>query len=170
MASALADMRSEPLRFIGRDYPSGSLGAGGNLSCFYRNSKVYVELEGCRPSRTQRMTAFAVKIYNLDGRLLNVYLDNENDPFPLDAPTTSRGWRLTSRKARTIAPNLSYQQLSTQIEDVARIHSYPTCSYSGGFSGCQNGGQDPGRAIQSEHQRPGSLVREIHDVIMAVAR
>lgn len=170
MAAALADIKSDALKFVGRDYPYNSLGAGGNLSCFFENSKVYVELEGCRPNRTQKMGAFRAKIFNKDGRTVDVYVDNENAPYTVDKPFDSQMWALQMTEGTPIKSNLSFAEISKYSVTSAQNYNLPLCSYKKGFSACRNGGVDSNGNLQREWQNPGDLVRKINDAIMAVPR
>jgi hypothetical protein len=71
--SALNDLNSEELKFVGKALMPGN---GKNLSCVYKNSKVYVIYDNC--SKKESVTD--IRIINHEGEILNFYVENYDLP------------------------------------------------------------------------------------------
>lgn len=193
ISDVLEAIKSDPLKFVGRDYPAGSLGAGGNLNCVFENSKVYVELNGCRPTSSQKMSAFMATVYFKDGSIAYLNLDNENDPYPLAKPLDSRGWKFNAYEADPLPSNLSFMQVSEKMRSSAQDYSKPGCYFSRNFRycvgdqfdqrpctkgqtylvedvSCRNGADNQKSYLENNWRSPRMQLEHIHSALLAVPR
>ena len=192
MQDILAAMNSDQLRFVGRDYPHGSLGAGGNLSCVYENEVMYIELSGCRPNTTMPMGAFMMKAYFKDGGIARVYVDNENDPYTVNQPFDSRTWTFETVRSAPIQSGLNFSQVSRRMQESYDYSRTPYCSFSSmkrycvgdqfdavpctrgemynyDTANCNNGAQSEQSYHEEQWRNPGTTVRDLHNGILSIS-
>jgi hypothetical protein len=177
---AFQDLASEPLTFVGRDYPNADLGPGGNYVCVYKNSRVYVRHEGCRPLATQRLAVFSAKIISRNGGLVEIYIENNRTDYRLeDAGPDSEGiWKLTSVNIPVILGELSFREL-IQLERNVWSKTYDTCFISKSpmyperipETKCYGNAADPQGNLEVVWHDPfENGLREAHDLIIKAPR
>ncbi len=140
---AFQDILSEPLVYVGRDYidpvldANGQVTPGGNLSCIYRNSKVYVVHDGCRPSHTMNLTALSVGIYSRNGGKVTMYQEANVGSYNINqaGPNSQGSWRVESRESNPIVgqPNFSAMAAIVRQEDANYNRSH-SCTIGGSSS------------------------------------
>ncbi len=177
---AFQDLASEPLTFVGRDYPNADLGPGGNYVCIYKNSRVYVRHEGCRPLATQRLAVFSAKIISRNGGLVEIYIENNRADYRLEdaSPEAEGSWKLTSVNIPVIQKELSFREL-IQLERDIWSKTYDTCFISKSpmypnripETKCYGNAADPQGNLEIVwHDPMANGLREVHDLIIKAPR
>lgn len=177
---AFQDLASERLTFVGRDYPNADLGPGGNYVCIFKNSRVYVRHEGCRPLATQRLAVFSAKIISRNGGIVEVYIENNRTDYRLEdaGPETQGIWKLTSVNIPAIDSELSFRDL-IQLERTIWNKTYDTCFISKSpmypdqmpETKCFGNAADPQGNLEVVWHDPFSNgLREAHDLIIKAPR
>lgn len=193
ISDVLSAVRSSPLKYVGRDYPAGSLGSGGNLSCVFENEKVYVVLDGCRPTSSQRMSAFLATTYFKDGSVAKIYVDNEQNDYNLGDPFSGRGWTFDAYEAEPIPAQLPFAQVSQRLRAASQATESPGCFFKaeknycvgdqfdrapctrGQMYGtekisCRCGADSQKSALESGWRSPGGQLRELQTILLSVPR
>lgn len=178
---AFQDLASEKLTFVGRDYPNAALGPGGNYVCIYKNSRVFVRHEGCRPTPALKLTVFSAKIISRNGGLVELYIEKNRDAYSLSdaGPQIVDGtWKLTSTVTPPITKELSFREL-IQLEKDVWNNSYETCYISKSpmypdlvpETKCMRNATDPqGNLERVWHDPFGNGFKEAHDLIIFAPR
>jgi hypothetical protein len=178
---AFQDLASERLTFVGRDYPNADLGPGGNYVCVYKNSRVYVRHEGCRPSHTMKLSVFSAKIISRNGGLVELYIERNQDAYTLNDANPrvqNATWKLTSTLTPPIDRELSFRDL-IQLERNVWNKIYDTCwiSVSPMYPNqmaetkCLRGASDPQGNLETVFHDPmGHGFKEAHDLIITAPR
>ncbi len=176
---AFADLSSERLTFVGRDYPNADLGPGGNYVCIYKNSRVYVRHEGCRPTATQRLAVFSAKIISRNGGLVEVYIEDSHADYRLDqaGPDMDGIWKLTSKNTPDFQGELSFNDL-IQLEKNVWNKTYNVCyigkspmSSDAPETKCLGNASDPQGDLETVWHDPfGHGLREAHNLILQAPR
>lgn len=177
---AFQDLASERLTFVGRDYPNSDLGPGGNYVCVYKNSRVYVRHEGCRPQNTQRLAVFSAKIISRNGGLVEIYIENSKADYRLEeaGPQMDGVWKLTSVNVPAIESELSFRDL-IQLERNVWSKTYNTCFISRSpmypnqlpETKCYGNAADPqGNLEVVWHDPLSNGLKEAHDLIIKAPR
>lgn len=177
---AFQDLASEPLKFVGRDYPNADLGPGGNYVCIYKNSRVYVRHEGCRPTYQQRLAVFSAKIISRNGGLVEVYIENNRTDYRLEdaGPNTQASWKLTAQNTPEFSGELSFREL-INLERTVWNRIYDTCYISRSpvypdmipETKCNGNASDPQGTLETVWNDPFSHgLREAHDTIIRAPR
>ena len=178
---AFQDLASERLTFVGRDYPNADLGPGGNYVCIYKNSRVYVRHEGCRPAHTQRLAVFSAKIISRNGGLIELYLEKNRMDYRLEdaGPNFQDGtWKISSLETPVIQGELSFRQL-IQLERNVWNKIYKSCLISKSplypdqtpETKCYQGASDPQGNLETVWHNPFAHgFREAHDLIIKAPR
>lgn len=177
---AFQDLASERLTFVGRDYPNADLGPGGNYVCIYKNSRVYVRHEGCRPTATQRLAVFSAKIISRNGGSVEVYIENNRTDYRVEdaGPETQGIWKLTSVNIPAIVNELSFRDL-IQLERTVWNKTYDTCFISKSpmypdqmpETKCYGNAADPQGNLEVVWHDPfANGLREAHDLILKAPR
>ncbi len=177
---AFADLTSERLQFVGRDYPNADLGPGGNYVCIYKNSKVYVRHEGCRPTWQQTLSVFSAKIISRNGGLVEIYLEHDRESYKIaDAGPEFQGtWKLTSTNTEAFFGELSFRDLIS-IERKSWNQNHNTCYISkssvypesNGITKCRGTASDDNDDMTPVWQSPFThRLIEVHDTILKAPR
>lgn len=177
---AFQDLASEPLKFVGRDYPNADLGPGGNYVCIYKNSRVYVRHEGCRPTATQRLAVFSAKIISRNGGLVEVYIEHSRNDYKLEeaGPELDGIWKLSSTNTASFSGELSFRDLIT-LERNEWNKNYNSCVMSKApmypneipETKCYGNASDSQGTIEVVWQDPFSHgLKEAHDLIIKAPR
>ncbi len=177
---AFQDLASEPLKFVGRDYPNADLGPGGNYVCIYKNSRVYVRHEGCRPTATQRLAVFSAKIISRNGGLVEVYIEHSRNDYKLEeaGPQLDGIWKLSSTNTAAFSGELSFRDLIT-LERTEWNKNYNSCVMSKApmypneipETKCYGNASDSQGTIEVVWQDPFEHgLKEAHDLIIKAPR
>lgn len=178
---AFQDLASEKLTFVGRDYPNADLGPGGNYVCIYKNSRVYVRHEGCRPTHTMKLSVFSAKIISRNGGLVELYIEKNRDAYSVSdaGPQIVDGtWKLTATMTPQITRELSFRDLIALERDVWN-KTYDTCYISKSpmypdlvpETKCLRGASDPQGNLETVWNDPfGHGFKEAHDLIITAPR
>jgi len=138
-AEAFADVMSEPLVYVGRDYvdpitdENGQVIPGGNLSCIYRNSKVYIVHDGCRPNHTMTLTALTLTIYSRSGGSVEMYQEANQGAYNIQqaGPNFNGSWRVSSKETPAISGQPNFSQMAAYVRQRKTDYSYSHyCSMS----------------------------------------
>jgi hypothetical protein len=138
-SEAFADVMSEPLVYVGRDYVdpildgNGQVIPGGNLSCIYRNSKVYIVHDGCRPNHTMNLTALAMTIYSRNGGSVELYQEANVGSYNINqaGPNFNGSWRVSSKETPAISGQPNFSQMAAYVRQRKTDYSYSHyCSMS----------------------------------------
>lgn len=178
---AFQDLASEKLTFVGRDYPNADLGAGGNYVCIYKNSRVYVRHEGCRPSHTMKLSVFSAKIISRNGGLVELYIEKNRDAYNISdaGPGIVDGtWKILSQMTPPIDRELSFRDLITlertvwnKIYDSCYISKSPVYPDALPETKCYRNASDPQGHIEVVWNDPfGNGFKEAHDTIITAPR
>ena len=110
--TAIADMMSEPLKFVGRANFLGFNSGGAALNCVYKNSRVYVVMLGCRPTWQQTHSTFSSLIFNRQGGQLSLYLENARGDYDVNeaGPNHKGAWNITYTQSPPIVGELNINQ------------------------------------------------------------
>lgn len=157
-AEAFQDVLSEPLVYVGRDYidpildANGQVIPGGNLSCIYRNSKVYVVHDGCRPNHTMTLTALSVNIYSRAGGVVRMYQEANVGSYNINqaGPNFQGSWRIESKDSSPISGQPNFSTMAAFVRQESSSYDY-THSCTMGTSGAKCYGPRA-QEVQSEWQ------------------
>ena len=177
---AFQDLASEPLTFVGRDYPNADLGPGGNYVCIYKNSRIYVRHEGCRPTAAQRLAVFSAKIISRNGGLVEVYIEHNRTDYRLEeaGPQMDGIWKLSSTDTEAFSGELTFGDLIKK-ERNEWSKNYNACVMSKSpmypdktpETKCYGDATDSQGSIEVVWREPFSHgVKEAHDIIMKAPR
>ena len=177
---AFDDLQSEPLKFVGRDYPNADLGPGGNYVCVYKNSRVYVRHEGCRPSAQQTLSVFSAKIASRNGGMVEIYIEKNRDAYRLAeaGPDMEGIWKLTSTNTPVIPGELSFRDLIT-LERTVWNKTYNLCYISKSLlspeqmpqTRCMGGASDERGDLETVWHDPFAHgLKAAHDTILFAPR
>lgn len=177
---AFEDMMSEKLTFVGRDYPNADLGPGGNYVCIYKNSKVYVRHEGCRPSYTQSLAVFSAKIISRTGGLVEIYLEHNRENYKIgDAgPNFNGTWKLTSTNTEAFSGEPTFKEIIA-LERGQWNNNSNTCLISksavypqnDGVTKCRGNASDDRGDLEQVWNNPfANRLQEAHDTILKAPR
>ncbi len=177
---AFDDLKAEPLKFVGRDYPNADLGPGGNYVCVYKNSRIYVRHEGCRPTAAQRLAVFSAKIISRNGGLVEVYLEHNRNDYRLEeaGPNFQGIWKLSSKNTNEFSGELSFRDLITLERNewdknynscvIAKAPMYPNEIPE---TKCYGNATDSQGTLEVVWQDPFSHgLKEAHDLIIKAPR
>lgn len=178
---AFQDLASEKLTFVGRDYPNADLGPGGNYVCIYKNSRVYVRHEGCRPNHTLKLSVFSAKIISRNGGLIELYIEKNRDAYSINdaGPHIVDGtWKISATMTAPITRELSFRDL-IQLEREVWNKTYDTCWISKSpmypdqlpETKCLREASDPQGNLETVwHDPMGNGFKQAHDLIILAPR
>lgn len=177
---AFQDLASEPLKFVGREYPNADLGPGGNYVCVYKNSRVYVRHEGCRPTWQQRLAVFSAKIISRNGGLIEIYIEDSRNDYKLEnaGPDMDGIWKLSAVDTPIIEGELSFRDL-INLERSVWNNTHDTCWISKSpmypdqmpETKCMGSASDPQGNLETVWRDPFAHgLREAHDLILKAPR
>jgi hypothetical protein len=177
---AFEDIAVEPLQFVGRDYPNADLGPGGNYVCIYKNSRVYVRHEGCRPSWQQSLSVFSAKIISRHGGLVDIYLEHNRENYNINqaGPDFNGTWKLTSINTQAFSGELSFKELIA-LERNSWQTNYHSCTVgkssmypeSNGITKCYGSAADENDELAPVWKDPlGHGLLQVHDLILKAPR
>lgn len=177
---AFQDLASEPLTFVGRDYPNADLGPGGNYVCIYKNSRIYVRHEGCRPTAAQRLAVFSAKIISRNDGLVEVYIEHNRTDYRLEeaGPQMDGIWKLSSTDTEGFSGELTFGDLISKEKNEWN-KNFNACVMSKSLiypdqipeTKCYGDATDSQGSIEVVWREPFSHgVREAHDIIMKAPR
>lgn len=142
-AEAFQDILGEPLVYVGRDYidpildENGQVIPGGNLSCIYKNSKVYVVHDGCRPNHTMPLTALSMSIYSRKGGKVTMYQEANQGNYNINqaGPNYNGSWRVETKESDPIEgqPNFSTMAAFVRRESSSYDYSH-SCTVGGSYT------------------------------------
>jgi hypothetical protein len=139
-AEAFRDILNEPLVYVGRDYidpvldENGQVIPGGNLSCIYRNSKVYVVHDGCRPNHTLPLTALSMSIYSRQGGKVHMYQEANVGNYNITqaGPNYAGSWRVESKDSAPIVGELNFLAMANFVKKESTTYDYTHACTVGG--------------------------------------
>jgi hypothetical protein len=169
-SQAYADVLSEPLKFVGRQAIPGQQ----NLICVYKNSKVFVVHEGCRPTPAQTLAVFFGTIISRTGGSVTTYIEASQRPYTLaDAsPSSGASWKLTSKSTPPFSGE-SWSDVYTAYDGATRDYSSPICykTPTTEATSCRNNACDPNDDIAKSWSDPMSgNLKKVHDAILNAPR
>jgi hypothetical protein len=113
---AINDVLSDSLKFVGRGIPNPILDDGGRVMtegasqyCVFKNNKVYVVHQGCRPTTSQAVSVLVMEVFSRNGQSIKFYLEPNSGSYSLaDAgPSFSGSWNITLTESPEIPSELS---------------------------------------------------------------
>jgi len=178
---AFQDLASEKLTFVGRDYPNADLGPGGNYVCVYKNSRVYVRHEGCRPTHTMKLSVFSAKIISRNGGLVELYIERNQDAYSINDANPrvqNATWKISSTMTPPIERELSFRDLIqternvwNKIYDTCWITVSPLYPNQMPETKCLRGASDTQGNLETVFHDPmGNGFKEAHDLIIQAPR
>lgn len=124
---AIADTLSEPLTFVGRGIPdpirddSGhAITEGASQYCVFKNSKVYVVHQGCRPNAQMPVGVMIMEVYRRSGQSIRFYAEPSASTYSVESINDSfRGtWNVTMQRTPPINGDMNlesfFQYYNTQ--------------------------------------------------------
>lgn len=142
-AEAFQDILNEPLVYVGRDYidpvldANGQVIPGGNLSCIYRNSKVYVVHDGCRPNHTMNLTALSVSIYSRTGGKVTMYQEANVGSYNINqaGPNFNGSWRVETKDSDAIVGQPNFSTMAAYVRKESSSYDYShSCTVGGSYT------------------------------------
>jgi|GEM_PF-4652879 len=142
-AEAFQDILGEPLIYVGRDYidpvldANGQVIPGGNLSCIYRNSKVYVVHDGCRPNHTMSLTALSMSIYNRQGGMVHMYQEANVGNYNINqaGPNYNGSWRVETKESDPIVGQPNFSAMAAYVRQESSSYDYGhSCTVGGSYT------------------------------------
>ncbi len=169
-SQAYADVLSEPLKFVGRQAIPGQQ----NLSCIYKNSKVFVVHEGCRPTPAQTLSVFFGTIISRNGGRVTTYIEASQRTYTLaDAnPTSGSEWKVESKSTPPFSGE-SWGEVFAAYDKGANDFSSPICYKTprSESTTCRNNACDPSNDIEKTWNDPMSGdFKKVHDAIINASR
>ncbi len=140
---AFSDVLSEPLVYVGRDYidpvldENGQVIPGGNLSCIYKNSKVYVVHDGCRPNHTMSLTALTMSIYSRQGGKVTMYQEANVGSYNINqaGPSYNGSWRVESKDSSPIEGQPNFSSMAAFVRRESNSYDYThSCVIGGSYT------------------------------------
>ncbi len=135
---AISDTLSEPLVYVGRGIPDPIRGdngviitEGASQYCVFKNSKVYVIHQGCRPTAQQAVSVLVMEVFRRTGNSVRFYAEPNANTYSLSSlgSSFSGTWNIGLMRSAAISgePNLQsfFEYYNTQNQST----NLGSCTY-----------------------------------------
>jgi len=135
---AIEDTLSEPLTFVGRGIPDPIrdsnnviITEGASQYCVFKNSKVYVVHQGCRPSSRQDVSVLVMEVYRRSGQSIRFYAEPNSASYSLSSigSNFSGSWNITLQRTPAINGDLNLESFFGYMNTQNHNTNLGSCVY-----------------------------------------